>query len=247
MTNLKKISLNELRGTLIRLEETIIFALIERAQFKRNEPVYQDGAIPIEGFEGSFCEFLLYETEKVHARVRRYTAPDEFPFFDDLPQPVLEDFDYEHQIIEMPINYNKHIFSDYTRKIIPAITEWGDCKNYGSSATADVNALQAVSKRIHYGMYIAEAKFQSDLQAYSRLIRQGDSYGILKLLKNPEVEAKLLERVSLKAATYGRDPGTDEAYYKVEPETIADIYEHIIIPMTCDVEVEYLLNRLDYE
>ena len=33
--------------TLIRLEDTIIFSLIERAQFARNEPVYEPDAIPV--------------------------------------------------------------------------------------------------------------------------------------------------------------------------------------------------------
>lgn len=33
--------------TLIRLEDTIIFSLIERAQFARNDPVYEPDAIPV--------------------------------------------------------------------------------------------------------------------------------------------------------------------------------------------------------
>ena len=41
----KVMSLEELRSTLIRLEETIIFALIERAQFKTNPDVYKPGNI----------------------------------------------------------------------------------------------------------------------------------------------------------------------------------------------------------
>jgi hypothetical protein len=37
------LSLDSIRSTLIRQEETIIFALIERAQFRRNDIVYQSG------------------------------------------------------------------------------------------------------------------------------------------------------------------------------------------------------------
>lgn len=42
----------------------------------------------------------------------------------------------------------------------PAITEEGDDGNYGSAATLDVLALQALSSRIHYGKFVAEAKFR---------------------------------------------------------------------------------------
>ncbi len=64
------LSLANIRQTLIRLEDTIIFALIERAQFARNDAVYQPEAIPVPGFRPdgrrySLFEYLLRETEQV--------------------------------------------------------------------------------------------------------------------------------------------------------------------------------------
>ena len=41
-----------------------------------------------------------------------------------------------------------------------AITAAGDDGNYGSAATLDVLVLQALSTRIHYGKFVAEAKFR---------------------------------------------------------------------------------------
>jgi hypothetical protein len=41
-----------------------------------------------------------------------------------------------------------------------AIAAPGDDGNYGSAATLDVLCLQALSKRIHYGKFVAEAKFR---------------------------------------------------------------------------------------
>lgn len=66
------LSLANIRQTLIRLEDTIIFSLIERAQFARNEPVYEAGAIPVPGFHAtgsrySLLEYLLREIEQVGA------------------------------------------------------------------------------------------------------------------------------------------------------------------------------------
>ena len=41
------LSLANIRSTLIRLEDTIIFNFIERAQFARNDAVYTSDAIPV--------------------------------------------------------------------------------------------------------------------------------------------------------------------------------------------------------
>jgi chorismate mutase len=40
------------------------------------------------------------------------------------------------------------------------ITTAGDDSNYGSSGVLDVLCLQALSKRVHYGKFVAEAKFR---------------------------------------------------------------------------------------
>lgn len=77
----ESLSLDKLRNALIRQEETIIFSLIERGQFALNPIIYKsnpgeefavvDGTEPI---QTSFMEYFLLETEKVHARVRRYAS-----------------------------------------------------------------------------------------------------------------------------------------------------------------------------
>lgn len=69
-------SLENVRNLLIRLEETIIFTLIEREQFRQNSLIYtrrnfrlnKDGVIAIYGRDASFLEYMLCETEKLHAR-----------------------------------------------------------------------------------------------------------------------------------------------------------------------------------
>ncbi|KAG0059091.1 chorismate mutase aro7, partial [Linnemannia elongata] len=61
------LSLAKLRDVLIRLEDTIIFALIERAQFALNDCTYQPGVYKYDnGSQGSFLEYFLHEMEKVH-------------------------------------------------------------------------------------------------------------------------------------------------------------------------------------
>ena len=50
---------------------------------------------------------------------------------------------------------------------------------------------QALSKRIHYGKFVAEAKFRARPQEYARLIRQRDSDALMALLTDEAVEAKV--------------------------------------------------------
>ena len=70
------------------------------------------------------------------------------------------------------------------------------------------------------------------------------------------MELKVIERVKLKAATFGQDlsdpsaaagssGGNSSGSYKVRPEVVADLYERWVMPLTKEVEVEYLLRRLD--
>ena len=55
-------SLDKIRSELIRLEDSIIFALIERAQFALNSPVYQPNP------NTSFLDLLINEIEAVHGK-----------------------------------------------------------------------------------------------------------------------------------------------------------------------------------
>ena len=242
----KNLKLENIRNVLIRQEETIIFALVERAQFKQNKIIYKTSGIPLPNFNGSFLDYLLRGTEALHATIRRYTSPDEHPFFKDLPEPILPVDAYDFPIKKTNVNINEQIKKIYINNIIPKMCEEGDDGQYGSSALCDVAALQALSKRIHYGKFVAESKFLSDKDAYIPLIEAKDKDAIMEKITNKSVEEKLLKRVALKAATYGKEIGTEEIddnKLKISPQLVADIYKEWLIPLTKNVEVEYLLER----
>lgn len=63
-------TLDGIRNSLMRQEDSIIFGLVERAQFCYNEETYDPIAFAMEGFDGSLVEFMVKETEKIHAKVR---------------------------------------------------------------------------------------------------------------------------------------------------------------------------------
>ena len=67
------LNLNRIRNILVRLEDTIIFSLIERAQFAHNPKIYQQGAfkeLKELGFEASWLQWFLQETETFHGEPR---------------------------------------------------------------------------------------------------------------------------------------------------------------------------------
>lgn len=262
-----RLTLPDLRERLIRQEETIIFALIERAQFRVNDIIYQPGAFDLpkypkqpqhagsgdeenvdeNQYDLSFSQYMLYELEKVSARVRRYTSPDEHPFAPRhiLPNPTLPALDYPPTLAPNSINVNDTVAAVYQNSIIPSICEAGDDQNYGSSATCDAACLQALSKRIHYGKFIAEAKCQADEATYRKLALSNAKQAIWDLLSDLSVEKLLLKRVENKARNYGSDITVDgpRDVFKVEPKIIGQLYEDFIIPLTKDVEVQYILQR----
>lgn len=100
------------------------------------------------------------------------SSPDEYPFSLDLPAPVLPSLSFPEILYPNKINANPSILSFYTRAIVPRITrhatlalatakrangiigdeEFEDDGNYGSAATIDVEVLQSISKRVHYGV-----------------------------------------------------------------------------------------------
>lgn len=63
------LTLDGIRHSLIRQEDTIIFNLLERAQFCYNADTYNQNVFPMDGFDGSLVEFMVRETEKLHAQV----------------------------------------------------------------------------------------------------------------------------------------------------------------------------------
>lgn len=79
----------------------------------------------------------------------------------------------------------------------------------------------------------------------------------MELLTDVKVEQMVVERVRLKAATFGQDinPAAGAAAgnaqqggrCKIQPDVLAEFYDKQVMPLTKDVQVAYLLRRLDHE
>ena len=228
------LSLANVRASLIRQEDTIIFSLIERAQFARNGNVYERGLLPglppiprsaaenvgegcpsthdspaanaaaaaaaADLIAPSLLEHMLRETEAVHGRVRRYTSPDEHAFYPSLlPPPLLPPLAFASSPLAAcadGINLNGRVLEAYLSRALPLLTRAGDDGNYGSAALGDVAALQALSKRVHYGKFVAEAKYRASPGEYRALAAARDEEGIMGLLTDAAVEDAVVARES---------------------------------------------------
>ncbi len=150
------------------------------------------------------------------------------------------------------VNVNQKIKESYVEHFLPAACadfgrkDRGETEeNYGSSATADIACLQALSRRIHFGKFVAESKYQTEKERFIKLIKAEDREAIGAAITNEAVEKKVLERLRVKAKTYGTDPtiGADGPV-KINVEAVVKMYEDFVIPLTKEVEVEYLMQRL---
>jgi chorismate mutase len=246
MTGAGTFDLAHITTLLEGLEETIIFKLIDRAQFCRNPSAYRPGSSGFSGAERqSLFSLRLRYQEEMDARFGRFCVAEERPFCKGLPRPrrkvslpptglCIEDFN--------AVNVTDKILTAYLR-LVPRICRKGDDGHYGSSVEHDVYALQAVARRIHYGaLYVAESKFRSDPRRYSVLITNNDRRGILALLTRPGVEDRIMERIRDKV-DFAQARVNRTSRQVINPDVMLRFYRDTIIPLTKKGEVLYLLNR----
>ncbi|CAE7246916.1 CM1 [Symbiodinium sp. CCMP2592] len=244
------LDLNNIRSVLQRMEDSIIFSLIERSQYRVNNAVYEPNYKPLgrfklhqlksSGSNGCLGDWFIYQTECLHSQVKRYEHPTEFSFFKPLPEPSLGQTISEASptssrgedgsvLAPVPPEavVNSKLLEIYRTKMIPSLCEEGDDGNYGSTAVQDVHVLQTISTRIYYGLFVAESKFRSEREKATELIKARDEDGLTAFITKPEVEKRNVQRVILKAKAFSRNIGGqadegngDNTTYKVNPEYI---------------------------
>jgi chorismate mutase len=158
---------------------------------------------------------MLVGTEALHCGARRYKSPEEHAFFPERlpagPIKALPDLQYPQELLSSEngaadVNFNKRLLQIYISQIVPAVCRAGDDEQHGSTVLCDIAVLQALSRRVHYGKFVAESKYRSDPTSYQKLVDANDAKGVMALLTDLIVEEKVLRRARLKAATYGTEP-----------------------------------------
>lgn len=177
---------------------------------------------------------MLREQERLQSLVRRYESPDEYPFFPDaLQKPILQPLNYPKILHPNHVDVNKYIKDQYITMVLPRVCKdlgredrGEDQENYGSSATCDVLCVQSLSRRIHFGKFVAESKFQKETDKFVSLIKAGDRDGIDAAITDAAVEQMVLDRLRLKAKTYGTDPGFgNNTQVKINVDAVVSMYK----------------------
>jgi len=267
------LDLGNIRNSLMRMEDSIIFSLIERSQYKINTAVYEPDCqqlglfqlhqLKSAGSNGCLGDWFIYQTECLHSQVRRYQHPTEYSFFGPLPEPTLGSTSGGRTDAEPILNpvperalVNNRLLDIYRTKMVPTLCEKGDDANHGSTAVQDVHCLQTMATRIYYGLFVAESKFRQEEERATALIKAHDVDGLMDFITKKDVEEKNIKRVILKARTFSQNiwasqegqlapERTSETTYKILPEFIGTVFQDFLMPLTKDVEVAYLLARLD--
>ncbi len=242
------LDLNLIAAHLEGLEETIIHRLIDRGQFAANPTAYRPGQSGFRGAgETSLFDMRLRYQEEMDAAFARYLVPEERPTHRDLPAPRRE-----AQLPPTPleiddldqVNVTPQIVAGYLG-FLPRLCnlEPQDDGQYGSSVEHDVLAIQAIARRVHYGaLYVAESKYRAAPDLFARHLAAGDRDEILQNITRPEVEERILMRVSQKV-DYVQATINTAVRRRIDREVVLGFYRDLIIPLTKEGELRYLFNR----
>jgi chorismate mutase len=107
-------------------------------------------------------------------------------------------------------------------------------------------------------MFVSESKFRSAPWDFIPHILSNppNKPALEALITKPEVEARLLVRLANKARVYGCEMDADGHVIpvradetglrgKIDINHVVALYRDYVIPLTKDVEVDYLVHRLD--
>lgn len=226
----------EIRTLLEECENSILFAIFERARWKSNNMAYQVNSITGK----SLFSMMLEGTEILHARLGRYHCPEEHPFSNiknKLRSIHKQHYKINSYLIEshQSINHNSTILKQYFKEILPKITSPGEDENLGSAVTADINLLQALSRRIHLGKLVAQSKYSVTPEQF----RDKTDADLLDNLTNKEAEDKILDRLRHKLAILKNVDSTHSTLSNIAINTIISIYREFMIPATKEVQISY--------
>ena len=101
-------------------------------------------------------------------------------------------------------------------------------------------------------MFVSESKFLAAPHDFIPhiLSQPPNREALAGLITKPEVEAKLLVRLENKARAFGAEMDADGRVVetgksKIDVGVIVGMYRDYVIPLTKEVEVDYLIHRLD--
>ena len=233
--------LEEVRRMLEECEMSIIYYTVERSKHYISRDIYEK--------DNKFIT-LFEKNELIHSIYERYQNPVEYPFttvttikkINHYKYPLSSFLSSDPNIIN--INYNNIILKNYTKildniNVIDVNLNKYDNLEICNVNTIDINLLQIISKRCHLGKVVAEIKYRNDKDLYDKSNRKE----MYKHLTNLNVENKILERVKGKTENFLSGCCLEFDNCEKIPNFITMIFKNIIIPITKEIQLDYLELR----
>lgn len=220
--------LQDIRSQLSKMTERILMRLHDRANFPLNRPVYEPGAIRIDGAEGlSLLEYSLRGMEAYHASLGRFDWPDQYPLTGVQPprsaiaRPVTPP-----ERADVPMDIGPELVGYYVETLLPQLCAPGeDPGTFGETAYVDADLLELLHERINIGRKVALAKAESDPSLWEMT---GDPERLAGALRDEKREEAVLADVEQRARAYGLDTALARSVFRW------------IMRVTLDLEVAYL-------
>ena len=146
------------RDLLVDISRRCLTRLSHRANFRLNPVIYERGALG-EHFEGlSLFEYALIEKERYYKRIGRYRDDTQYPLTDgkEVGSPFFG-VDQKREIFKPRIEISD--FLDFYLDLLHQACEPGE--NPGRTifiADLDVDCVDDINSRIHFGRYIIDQK-----------------------------------------------------------------------------------------
>ncbi|KAK0530588.1 chorismate mutase aro7 [Tilletia horrida] len=232
------LNLTLIRTVLEHAEDRIISAIIERSQYAYDARLYSSPP-------NSTLDWFLARQEALLALTGQWELPDQVPFTSRarLPAPVYPVPTYPSVLHSAAANFSRNhaLKKAYLNSTLPSLNlppsqkTGGPNPALGPTLHADTALLHLLSSRIHLGRYVAESKYASNTSLYAQPIASKNLTALNALITNTTVEEANVVRVQSKAGMYG-----DGA----QAQAVGALYRDVLIPLTKEVEVGYLLGRL---
>lgn len=220
-----------IRESLQQQENAIIFGLATRASLPLNPNIYVSGLIESEQSSITFLDWYINQREAVEGKIRRFQSPDEHQFSNVDPSAIiLPPLKYSKVLHEATkFNVNSRIRKDYIEDVLKNIAfetpgQSADT-TFGSTVVADYDCLTTISRRVHYGKFVAESKFLADRGSFEKAIKAKDKARLNQMITDEKVELQVLDRVESKTQEIiSRIPCTGKGY-QLTAKSVRELFE----------------------
>ena len=241
---MKTVNLNDVVNVLISLEEPIVYSCLQvlsvtpASFFSLEEEALAQTKKNREEIEETIALYnnTFKQNDILTSLFHRSFSGDDFYRNEGEEINTLSDL-----ISQMTLNLAPSVFTNYFL-FFNQHTELLKENVYNSKliiSNANISLLELINFRVHFGgCYVAEAKYQSNPQEWDDLIALNDIEKMTDSLRRTNVEEEIIHRIGVRVRKSFNSDNQAEVV-----NLIQELYRQIIIPLTIEAEILYLIER----